>query len=285
MARETHLLRKISAFASVLVLATGASSLSAQPASDADRARLHFQTGASYYDAGDYEDALREFQRAHALSQKSELYYNFSLCYQQMGDLEKAIDYLSRYLQEVQEVPNRASLERRLENLRERHANAGREPDPETDPETGPEADPTNPDEASEGSPETESSTAESSEAGAGSADGASSGGRTNIPAIIGFSAAGVGVVLAATFGALALKEKGNLEERGCGERIACDAGKLRTRALLSDLGLALAVAGAALGTVFLIIWGGDDDDDEEQARVVPWVSPDGAGAALGGRF
>ena len=75
-----------------------------------DRARLHFQAGASYYEAGDYEDALREFQRSHALSQRSELFYNFSLCYQQIGDLDNAALYLRRYLDEVESIENRAQM-------------------------------------------------------------------------------------------------------------------------------------------------------------------------------
>lgn len=84
------------------------------------RARLHFESGASYYEAGEYEDALREFQHAYELSQRPQLFYNISLCYQNLGDLENAAGFLERYLREVAEIENRANLEIRLRNLRER---------------------------------------------------------------------------------------------------------------------------------------------------------------------
>lgn len=107
--------------------AADASEEASSPARDeaSERGRLHFQAAASHYDAGDYEDALREFERAYELSHKPELFYNFSLCHQQLGQLEDAIMYLERYLIEDDEISNRANLERRLTNLRERHAREG----------------------------------------------------------------------------------------------------------------------------------------------------------------
>lgn len=222
----------------------------AEEAAALDRGRLHFQAGASHYDAGDYQDALREFERAYEISQKAELFYNFSLCYQQLGELDEAVSYLDRYLSEVEEIPNRDNLQRRLENLRER----------EVETETG---------------------------------GGETGGGETHPPpptrrispvAIAGFAVAGAGLVTLAVAGGLALSEKGNLEDAGCATSRACDAGSLRTRALVADIGLGLAVVGAALGVVFLFV-GGGEDADEDVARLSPWGMPGGGGASVEGRF
>lgn len=223
-----------------------------------ERARLHFQAGASYYEAGDYEDALREFERAFELSEEPKLYYNFSLCHQQLGRLEEAADALERYLQQVEDVDNRGNLERRLLNLRERAATrAAQSPgDDETTGGGGTDDRPATPD-----------------------------AGISPI-AIAGFAAAGAGAVMLGVFGGLALGERSELDDDPCSATRTCDASGLRTKAVLADVGLGLLVVGAALGTVFLFV-GGDDDEDDASARfrLSPAVGPRGAALSAQGVF
>ncbi len=220
-----------------------------------DRARLHFEAGASYYEAGDYEDALREFTRSYELSHEPKLFYNFSLCHAQLGRYEQAAEDLERYLREVSEIENRGNLERRLINLRERASDDG---------EGGGDA-----------RPEDELETGEADE------------GLSISPvAIAGFAAAGAGAVMLGVFGGLALGEQSDLDADPCSATRTCDASGLRTKAILADVGLGLLVAGAVVGTVFLFI-GGDDDGDGETARwsVSPAVSRDGAALSAQGVF
>ena len=216
-----------------------------------ERGRLHFQAGASYYEAGDYEDALREFARAQELSGKPELFYNISLCHQQLGDLEQAIVSLEAYLGNVEEIENRTNLERRLENFRERlaeeAAGGGEEITPavqDPEPSSGP-----------------------------------------NVGAIVGLGVAGVGLVTLVVSGTMALSEKSALEDRGCGSTIECDAGTLRTRSLVADIGLGLTVAGATLGMVLWLLGRDDESEDAAAVSVAPWAGPQGAGASVMGRF
>lgn len=235
----------VSVFASLLVLG----SLSTGHAQDdeLERGRLHFQAGASYYEAGDYEDALREFTRAYELSHRPELLFNLHLCHQQLDQLDLAVERLAEYLDQVDEVPNRQNLERRLENLRtQRGADAGDEVAPPVEP-----------------TPEREA----------------------NVPMIASFAAGGVGVVLAGVFGGLALAERGSLSDRGCGVDLACDAGTLRTRAILADVGLGLAAVGVGLGVVFLLLGRRGDDQANARLQLRPAAGPNGGGALLVGRF
>lgn len=223
-----------------------------------DRARLHFEAGASYYEAGDYEDALREFTRSYELSHEPKLFYNFSLCHAQLGRYEQAAEDLERYLQQVAEIENRGNLERRLINLRER-----------ADDEDGGGGDARPEDEVEE--------------------EDETSGGLSISPvAIAGFAAAGAGAVMLGVFGGLALGEQSDLDADPCAETRTCDASGLRTKAILADVGLGLLVAGAVVGTVFLFI-GGDEDDDEDGATarwsVSPAVSRDGAAISAQGVF
>ena len=264
-----------------------------------ERARLHLQSGASYYEAGDYEDALREFQRAHVLSQRPELFYNFALCYQQLGDLQNAAIYLRRYLDEVQSIENRDQLERRHANLLERIA--AQEADPSARPVFRFEFDDAERSAADEdeapathpGQAETRREVGPAEHGPAEPVGAAEPDTRQGIPAgaAVGYAVAGVGVVLAVTFGSLALRERGRIED-GCGADRSCSSNEvqqLKGYALATDIGLAVAVAGAAIGTI-LLITGRDDSDeatsvDRASVRFVPYASHLGGGAVLRGTF
>lgn len=224
-----------------------------------ERARLHFEAGASYYEAGDYEDALREFRRSYELSHEPKLFYNFSLCNQQLGRYEQAAEDLERYLGEVTDIENRANLERRLLNLRERVS-------------TG---------EGERGTDEDEP--LEEDDAG----DEESEGLAISPVAIAGFAAGGAGAVMLGVFGGLALAEKGDLDSDPCADTRTCDASGLRTKAVLADVGLGLMVVGAALGVVFLFVGGDDGDEDEASARwtLSPSVTRTGGGLSAQGVF
>ena len=221
-----------------------------------ERARLHFQSGASYYEAGSYDDALREWTRAYELSQRPELLYNLSLAHQGLNHLQEARDHLRRFLDEVEDVPNRANLETRIENLDRRIAAqaAAPDPDPGQDPDPDPDTTP----------PPTQASS-----------------GYISPGAIGGFVGAGVGVAMFAIFGGLTLGEDGRLQDEpstwGPG---AADG--LRTFALMADIGLGLAVVGGVVGLVFLLV---DTGPSESDVAVLPWFDQSGGGIAAGGRF
>lgn len=235
-----------------------------------ERARLHFQSGASYYESGSYEDALREFRRAYELSGRPELLYNISVCYQQLGQLEPAIAHLRRYLDEVEEIPNRANLELRAENLQRRldreraesdaHVEGSPEPEPEAEGETEPSAarEPITP-------PPPE---------------GASS--DPNVGAIVGFSVAAVGVIMAGVFGGLTLAEDSSLGDSCSPACSAEQVSTLQTFALVTDIGFGVALAGAAVGALLLLV---GSDGGSEQAQVYPWMNESSGGLALGGNF
>ena len=219
--------------------------------SDDDQAHAHFQVAASYYEQANYDSALREFLEAYRLSQRSQLFYNLSLCYQQLGDLQNATDYLSRYLHDITEIPNRASLETRLENLRTRLAaqHAGTTPPPET-----PEPTATTTSVAT-----TTTTTVTPPPPSTPPPPPASSGGgdSLNIGAIVGFSVAGVGLIGGAIFSGLAASEDSRVSGLTCAATRTCtdgDVSTMRTDALLADVMWAVSLAGASVGLVFLLV-------------------------------
>jgi hypothetical protein len=103
---------------------------------------------------------------------------------------------------------------------------------------------------------------------------------------IAGYGVAVVGAVLMAVFGSMALSEDAELADT-CGVTGSCTAEQVAdadTFALVSDVGLALTIAGVAAGTVFLIL-GLTSPVGGESASITPWFTPEGGGVAVRGRF
>ncbi|MBZ0120522.1 MAG: tetratricopeptide repeat protein, partial [Sandaracinaceae bacterium] len=88
--------------------------------SDNERARVHFSSGRSYFDEGNYERALEEFQQAYALSPLPLMLFNIGTTQERLGMLREAADTFERFLREVPDADNRDVLTRRIANLRSR---------------------------------------------------------------------------------------------------------------------------------------------------------------------
>jgi hypothetical protein len=242
----------------VVCLALAVPTVALAQTSDDDQAHAHFQVAASYYEQADYESALREFLEAYRLSQRSQLFYNLSLCYQQLGDLDHAVDYLSRYLHDVPEIPNRASLETRLENLRARQAAHEAAPPPDPEPVHADVTDTTDSTTTTAVTPPPPTSTGDS----------------PNVGAIASFSVAGVGLILGAIFTGLAASEDSRIAGLPCAASRSCPDSELsgmRTDALVADIMWGVSLAGAAVGLVLLLVNpGGGGDSAHASLRFGP---------------
>lgn len=83
------------------------------------RARVHFQSGAAYFETGEYENALRDFERAYELSGRATLLYNIGLTHERLGNYGQAARFLRQYVDEVRPTDS-ATLEVRIRNLEQR---------------------------------------------------------------------------------------------------------------------------------------------------------------------
>ncbi len=90
---------------------------SADVGSDAE-ARGLFSAGEAAYGAGRFEDALGYFRRAYELSRRPQLLYNIGVAASNAGHDREALDAFERYVAEVPDAPNRASVEGRITALR-----------------------------------------------------------------------------------------------------------------------------------------------------------------------
>lgn len=94
------------------------------------------------------------------------------------------------------------------------------------------------------------------------------------------YTIAAAGAVVMATFGGLALAEADAIRA-GCGANRSCAPADLadgHAFAIASDIALGAFVAGAAVGTVLLIVHLQGGPEAEAQAVLAPWLAPKGAG-------
>lgn len=212
-------------------------SLSAIRAQEADadaRARRHFEGGTAYFEVGDYESALREFEVAYGISHRPGLLYNIYTAYERLGRFGEAATMLERYLAEEPEIDNRAALEERLARVRERATTASVPGAATSEPATT---------EAPVIAPPPIAPTPPPASA-------------PPLLTISGFTLAGVGVVMFAVGGGLVLSEDARL--RGCSPGCAAsDVGTLDSATIVADVGLGTAVLGTILGVIGLVVENG----------------------------
>ncbi len=104
-------------------------------AQDDEAARAFFDAGTRLYGEGEFVEAARQYELAYERSGRPQMLYNIYLAYRDAGDQQRALDALSRYLDEASEIENRRFLEARRDSLRaERSSDPDPDPDPERDP-------------------------------------------------------------------------------------------------------------------------------------------------------
>lgn len=86
----------------VALLALGAAPAGAQPTPD-DRAKAEasFKQGQAYFQRGDYDRAIAEYQAAFELSAEPSLLFNIALCHDRASRPEEALQGYRRYLELV----------------------------------------------------------------------------------------------------------------------------------------------------------------------------------------
>ncbi|HJL19788.1 MAG TPA: tetratricopeptide repeat protein [Sandaracinaceae bacterium LLY-WYZ-13_1] len=244
------------------------------------RARTHFEAGRLHYEDGAYDRALEEFRRAWELSHRAPLLINLATVEERLAMYSEAADHLREYLRMTPDAPDRSRLENRIENLErlERERGDGAAP-PDVEETEDVEAD------GAETDVDSDADAVGSTEAVPPPATGGPDGGLL-AGAIASYGVAAAGGLLMGIFGGMALGEDAALSD-GCGATASCtddEVADANTFALVSDVGLGVLVAGAAAGTVLLIL-GLASGGEERDVAAAPWLGPDGAGLAAQGRF
>lgn len=225
--------------------------------SDDERARMHFQSGLSYYEQARYSEAAREFSEAYELSQRPALLLNLSQAYERDLKFAEAIAELERYLQVLPESPQRRTVETRIARLRELQARVAPTQVPTPTPDVTPEPEPTTTPE-----PEPEPVTSATPPA-----DSARNGSGISVPGVIVAGTGGLLLAASLVTGLMAHSRHGDLETRcpggSCPADAQSDIDSGKTLAWLSTGFLAGGVIAAAVGTVLILTHGGSDDSQD----------------------
>ncbi|MFK7999121.1 MAG: hypothetical protein AB8H86_05970 [Polyangiales bacterium] len=215
-----------------------------------EAARLLFENGTRAFDAGRFAEALDRFTTAHRLSGRGILLYNIAISHDRLDQRAEAAEFYERFVEEVPDAAAVGVSRSRAAILRASLADDG-------DPE----------EELSGDAPEDTEHAGESS--------------RSLGAPIASFAVAGAGLVTFAVAGVIAGSNFRDAED-ACAAG-PCDPG-FNTAALVADIGLGVAIAGAAIG-VILLLTGRDDDNAEGRAELRPLVGARSGGLHLRGSF
>lgn len=84
------------------------------------RARQHFMAGVEHFSAHRYRDAIRSFSLAAQLVPSADLWFNIARSHEELSEYEEAMEHYQRYLRDRVDPPDRADIERHIEELRAR---------------------------------------------------------------------------------------------------------------------------------------------------------------------
>lgn len=245
---------------------------SADPDADLDAseldeaARLLFESASRAYEAGNFTDALARYTNAYQLSGRAPLLYNIAICHDRLDQKAEAADYYERFVAEVPDSPRVGIARSRGEILRASLEADGQTTDVETQ----------------------DAETQENSETSADVTPAEPSSSRSLAGPIASLAVGGAGLVTFVVAGLIS-SSRLSAAEATCTSPMGdgCSPDELDgvdRASLVADIGLGLAIAGTAVGVVWLLV-GGDDEPDESAARFSPIASPNELGAQVMGSF
>ncbi len=264
--------------------------------SQEERARAAFRLGRAHYDNGDFVKAAKEFERAFELSGKYQLLYNVYLAYRDANMTKQAADALRGYLDNTEDVPNRAQLAAKLRALekalkeKEQRAPTPKPPvQPEPEPAEQPAEEPAEPQEAE---PEPTEEVTEPAEAPAEEAepqDEAESGGTNLVPFIL-MGSGGAMIVGSIITGVMASSAQGELEDKCPNKQCPPDEdldalkdtqSQGETMAIVTDVLLFGGIAVAGTGLVLFLLGGAEEEPASEGVTAGLGCSPTGCAGAV----
>jgi hypothetical protein len=113
--------------ASILLVGLGEASSGAAPTpQEATQAREHFKSAQVHYDLKEYSAALEEFKSSYRLVQDPVMLFNIAQCHYFLGQNEEALGFYRNFLRRSPDAPNRATVERKIQDLERKVAAAGK---------------------------------------------------------------------------------------------------------------------------------------------------------------
>ena len=102
--------------AGALVL-LAAVAVQAQPASETELLKKHFEDGSKAFNLGEFKRAVEEYKAAYNLRADPVFLYNIAQAYRLDGNLQQALFFYKSYLTNSPKAPNRREVEGRIREL------------------------------------------------------------------------------------------------------------------------------------------------------------------------
>jgi hypothetical protein len=249
----------------------------AQNETDSEARRL-YKEGDKLYAEGDYEGAVRAFEKSYELSQQPALQYNLANAYERLGRYDDGVKALQAYEPHAA-GDEREVVRRRIKKLQER-ADQQRLEKKDAAPTASPSSEPA-PDAGAAPAAET---TAETTAV----ATPASS------PPVLGYVLLGVGAVglgVGSYFGLQALSTKSDVEalcpdvggKKTCSSSADGPLSSNQRNAIVADVGFGVGIAAVAVGAYLVFAGGKSTETAATQLR--PAAGRHGGGFSLIGTF
>jgi tetratricopeptide (TPR) repeat protein len=95
------------------------------------QATRRYNLGVQHYKAGEYADAVTEFEAAYEQLPKPEWLFNLASACRMANQPQKALDYYKKYLAEMPDAPNKTQVEQRIAEMEKQLAPPPPPPEPE----------------------------------------------------------------------------------------------------------------------------------------------------------
>jgi tetratricopeptide (TPR) repeat protein len=135
---------RVASLAVVISLAAAAPAFAQAPADQPAidpaveaQAREHFDKGRTFYNVGQYDQAITEFQQAYLLMKEPLFLFNIAQSYRLKGDCDSALRFYKNYLREQPEPPILEEVEAAVQKCEDKKAQTPPTPPPTERPKRG----------------------------------------------------------------------------------------------------------------------------------------------------
>jgi len=97
---------------------------------DKEQARVHYHEGQKLYNLGKFQEASVEFEKAYDVHPDAVFLFNLGQCHRQIGNTDRALFFFRGFLRNKPETPNRAEVEKMIEDLEQARRGGAPAPTP-----------------------------------------------------------------------------------------------------------------------------------------------------------
>jgi len=112
---------------SILVALTAILLAPSMAGADKEKAKEHYREGQKLFNLGKFQEASVAFETAYQLHDAPALLFNLAQCHRQLGNTDRALFFYRGFLRNVPDTPNRADVEKIIQDL-ERSRGGGAPP-------------------------------------------------------------------------------------------------------------------------------------------------------------